>query len=785
MDRTKKVDKGSKKINKSKAFTVPFTLDEIQKNINFSTRSKNSDSKEEIMQKAFRYHSQGNLLEATKYYQKFIDQGFKDHKVFSNYGNILKDDGNREEAELLYRKAIDINPKFSIAYYNLGNILKDLGRLDEAELSLRKAIKLNPNFAEGYDNLGNILKDLGRLDQAELSLRKAIELNPNFANAYMNLGGLLRDLNKLQEAEMLTKKAIILNPTSAFCHLNLGCILSDLNKLKEAESSLRKAIKLKPNLAEAHYNLGNTLRDIGKIKEAESSFNKAIELNKNFLEAYTNVGNLLYNSGKLKEAKSLHLQAIKLNPNFSIAYSNLGHMYKDSGNFNDAIKLYKQTLKVDKNSSSAKFGLITSKANICDWSEQNTQNNWLKTLGIVGSAVNPWDLFSLEDNPLKHLKRSRNLYKEKYVREESKITINRKKKIHVGYFSSDFRAHPTMYLINSIFKLHDKSKFNIYLYSFTPKEDEITNLVKNSGCIFRDIRELNYEEASELARNDNLDIAIDLNGYIKHNRMSIFSYRVAAIQINYLGYPGTVGADTIDYILADNIIIPTEYEMFYSEKIIRMPNCYQCNDNQKDISKRTISRKDHKLPDKGFVFTCFNNNYKITQREFNIWMRLLKMKSGSVLWLYKSNQWSMKNLHKEAVKRNVDPKRLIFADRIPLKDHLRRHCLGDLAIDTFNCNGHTTTSDALWAGLPVLTKLGESFAARVSASLLNSIGIPELITFSEKEYEEKALYIANNPLELRRLKSKLAKSRDKSSVFNSELFTRNLENKFNELVRNQ
>ena len=355
------------------------------------------------------------------------------------------------------------------------------------------------------------------------------------------------------------------------------------------------------------------------------------------------------------------------------------------------------------------------------------------------------------------------------------------KKIHIGYFSSDFRNHPTMHLISSILKLHDKSRFNIYLYSFAPSEDEYTEIAKNSGCIFKDIKELNDIEAVALARNDQLDIAIDLMGYITNSRMSIFSYRVAPIQINYLGYPGSLGANTIDYIIADKIVIPNGYEKFYSEKVIRMPNCYQCNDNTKEICKETISRKDYNLPEKGFIFTCFNANKKITPKEFDIWMRLLKQIEGSVLWLYKSNEYSVDNLMKEAEKRNVNSNRLIFANRLPLNKHLARHSLGDLGLDTFNYNGHTTTSDALWAGLPVLTKIGESFSARVSASILTSMGLPELITYSEKEYEEKALELARNQNQLLKLKSKLSNVKESSSLFNSKLFTKDLESIFIEL----
>ena len=689
-----------------------------------------------------------------------------------------------KEGEIYLRKTIKLQNNFFQAHLNLGAILIDLGKIKEAEVFTRQAIKLKPDIPEAHNNLGSILKDIGKLNEAELSTRKAIELKPDYTDSYYNLGLILRSLGKLNEAELSTRKAIELKPSYALAHNNLGLILRDLDKLIEAELVTRKAIELKPDLAIAHNNLGGILKDIGKLNEAELSTRKAIELKPDLAIAYSNLGSILRPLGKLNEAELVTRKAIELKPNLAIAYSNLGSILKDNGKYDQAVKFYEQGLKLDIKSDSNKFGLITSKGYICQWNEQKMQNMWLTELGTKESSVNPWDLFSLEDNPSKHLIRSRRFHKEFFNKEAQKITSLSNKKIHIGYFSADFREHPTMFLITSILKLHDKSKFKIFLYSFTPKEDEFTNIAKNSGCIFRDIKDLNDIEASSLARDDKLDIAIDLMGYTRHNRMSIFSYRVAPIQINYLGFPGSVGADNIDYILADKIIIPKESKRFYSEKIIYMPNCYQCNDNRKYISKETLSRKDLNLPDEGFIFTCFNNNYKITPKEFDIWMRLLKEVKESVLWLYGSNKWSISNLKKEALKRNIDPQRLIFANRMPLRRHLARYSFGDLALDTFNCNGHTTTSDALWAGLPVLTKIGESFAARVSASLLTFTGLSELITYNEKEYEEKALNIANNPIEIKRLKSNLANSRETSSLYNSELFTRDLESKFKELVRN-
>ena len=769
--------------SEEKTFPVPFSVGEIKQNITVNTNTPSKPSKEQIINQAVQFHLKGNIQEAIKYYHYCINQGFNDHRVFSNYGLILRDLGKLQEAEISYRKAIELNPDFANAHSNLGGILCDLGSLQEAEVSLLKAIELNPDFANAHSNLGNVLKNLGKLQEAEISYRKAIELNPDLTCAHYNLGTILSELGNLYEAEISYRKAIELNPDFANAHSNLGNVLRSLGKLQEAEISYRKAIEINPDYAIAYYNLGIILIDIGKLKEAELSTRKAIEINPDYADAHSNLGSILSVFGKSQEAEVSLLKAIELNPDSAEYISNLGSILQDIGKFDDAINHYNKAIKLNNELSIAKSGLIESKALICDWNDQETQAIWLEKLGIEGSAVSPLSLFYDEDNPLKQLKIAKKLYKEKYYKKSKPIANFKNKKIHIGYFSADFRAHPMMFLMGCLFKLHDKNRFKIYLYSFVAKEDEYTKIAKESGCIFRDIKELGDIDAVELARSDQLDIAIDRMGYVKGERMNIFSYRVAPIQIHYLAYPGTLGSDSIDYLIADNIIIPKEYEKYYSEKIIRMPSCYQCNDNKREISKEPIARKEFNLPDKGFVFTCFCSNKKITKKEFDIWMRLLIEIQGSVLWLYQSNQYSAQNLMNEAEKRNVDPDRVIFANKLPLKKHLARHNLGDLGLDTFSYNGHTTTSDALWAGLPVLTKIGESFAARVSASLLTSIGLPELITYSESEYEEKALYIARNPEEILRLKSKLNTLKEISPLFNSELFTRDLETKYIELVK--
>ena len=350
-------------------------------------------------------------------------------------------------------------------------------------------------------------------------------------------------------------------------------------------------------------------------------------------------------------------------------------------------------------------------------------------------------------------------------------------RIRIGYFSSDFKKHPVAYLIAKVIELHNRDKFEIFAYSLMDNlEDELQKRLINSFDVFKDVSKLSDKEVAILCRQNNIDIAIDLNGYTQNSRSSIFAYRAAPIQINYLGFPGTMGAKFIDYIIADQYLIPPDNSKYFTEKQLHLPNTFMPTDNSREFSNRFISRQEMGLPDEAFVFCCFNNNYKITDVEFDIWMRLLIKVKGSILWLRRSNEQSNQNIMIAAQKRNIDPSRLVFADKLPMDEHLSRHKLADLFIDTFAFNAHTTTTEALWAGLPVVTKQGQGFATRVAGSLLNSIGLSELITSSESEYESLILELAMNPNKLRKVKEKLNKNRLSQPLFNTELYTEHLEN---------
>ena len=395
----------------------------------------------------------------------------------------------------------------------------------------------------------------------------------------------------------------------------------------------------------------------------------------------------------------------------------------------------------------------------------------------------PHYLLSIWDLPELQKKFTEKFVKEEYLSENIPEPISKRKenkKIRLGYYSADFCNHPVSYLITNLFETHDKSKFELIAFSLGPKKnDEMQNRISNAFDQFINVSSKTEKEISLLSRKLNIDIAIDLMGFTKNNKFKIFINRCAPIQINYLGYAGTTGSNCIDYIIGDKILIPKENQKNFSEKIIYLPNSFMVNDPTKKISEKIITKEEFGLPKESFVFCCFNKKYKITPNVFDIWMRLLKKVSGSILWLFEENLTSANNLRKEATKRGIDERRLIFAKRLPsLEEHFARHKLADLFLDTFPYTAHSTCSDALWAGLPVLTRLGKSYASRVSGSLLNAVGLNELITYTEKEYESTAIKLATDKKFMNNIKNKLNKNKLSKPLFDIKLFTKHIESAY-------
>jgi len=627
--------------------------------------------------------------------------------------------GQAEPARACFARAIALAPGFAPAQFNFGNALRRLGQPEAAIAAYRAAIAIDPSLDKAHNNLGNALRETGQLREAADAFREALRLRPGFAAAHANLGNALRDLNRPADAEASYRAALAIEPRNAEVHANLGIVLRQLRRLEEAARSFRTALAIRPERADYHLNLGMAQRDLGALDEAVASFRRAIARRPDYPAA---------------QMAALH------------------------------------------------HGM-----QMCDWSVMDEFAEAIPRLGVSGEAVSPFAMLSLEDSPARHRLRAENWTNHYFRWRERKVWARPAAmpgRIRVGYFSASFHDHAALQLLSGMFREHDKAKFEVHAFSYglnrggALRQQLIANVEH-----FHDVGDVVDRKLVAHVQDQQLDIAVDLMGYTQHSRSGLFAFGLAPLQVNYMGYPGCMGAPFLDYILADRHVIPPDQRAHYSEAMIAMPHCYLANDDQRPIAETPATRAECGLPEAGFVFACFNNTHKIMPAEFAIWMRLLARVEGSVLWLLGANRWAEANLRREAAARGVDPDRLVFAGRLPQGEHLARHRLADLFLDTFVYNAHTTAGDALWAGLPLLTLAGEGFAARVAASTLHAVGLPELIAETPEAYEATALALATEPDRLAGLRARLAADLPAKPLFDSARWTRALESAWTEIVR--
>ena len=590
---------------------------------------------------------------------------------------------------------------------------------------------------------------------------------------------LLFENNKLESAKKICLDIYEKEPNN-FDNLRLlNFIYYRKKDFLNALNIINKVIKINPNFAEAYNEKGGALNELKRFESSIESYNQAIKINSNYADAYYNKGVVLQSLRKLKLAIECYEKAIKINPNFFQAHNNKAFALQKLNKIDDSMQSYYRAFSINPESDFLLGDLIHSKNKICDWKNFNDDLKILeKKIIQKKKSSTPFPTLHLYNSPSLQ-KLSAEIWNKEKFNNKDILGFNlskSSKKIRIGYYSSDFYNHAMSYLLAGLFELHNKSKFEIFGFSFSPeKNDEMRKRIAQSFNQFIDINLKTDKEVAELSRKLKIDIAVDLLGFTSNNRMGIFSEKCAPIQINYLGYPGTSGSKFIDYIVADKTLIPKKYQKYYSEKIIYLPDTYQVRDSKQKISTKIIKKENFNLPKNNFIFCCFNQNYKITPSIFNIWMRLLKKINKSVLWLLEDNPTASINLKKEAENKGINSERIIFAKRIPQSEHLARHKIADLFIDTFPYNAHTTCSDALWSGLPVITLAGESFASRVGASILKAIDLKELITTSEKDYENLILKLATNQKMLKKIKNKLNKNRKTKPLFNTKFYTKKIE----------
>lgn len=750
--------------------------------------------------------------------------------AWSNLAGVFKDEGQYKTAVAYYQEAIRICPQFADAHSNLGNVLKELGQLDDAIASYELAIKLRPDFAISHGNLASCHYDRGDMTTAIRIFKYAIQLEPNFPDAYNNLGNALREIEEVDEAINCYRAALRLKPDHPHAYNNLGNAMKDKGLIQEAIHCYVTAVRLMPRFAAAHSNLGSVLKEQGKTDQALAHYQEAIAIAPQFADAYSNMGNTYKEVGKMEEATKCYNKAIQLSPKFADAYCNLGSLYRDSGELKLAIENYRKALQFKPNFPDAVANLFNALASVCDWT--NYEENFARLTQLTETqllsqskhvcqipSVQPFHSLAYQMS-LEEMQQIARRYASKFTLNSSLIernaTFSQKPpqwKMRIGYVSSDFGNHPMAHLMQSVFGLHDKEKYEISCYSLAPSDKSAwRSRIERDATAFYDISEMHFGDAVDLIRSHRLQILINLNGYTKGSKNEIFALRPAPLQVSLMGFCGTMGASFMNYIIADETVIPPEFRTYYDEKIISMPHSYFVNDHKQSSrfilneDKLAVSagkggeqpegneekqdqpaptpkcdsvrRAQYGLSEDSFVFCNFNQLYKITPELFDTWVRILKRVPNSVLWLLRFPGAAEENIMREARKRGLRYDQIVFSDVVPKEEHIRRCVLADLCLDTTNYNSHTTACDLLWAATPIITCPGDKMAARVCASLLKSCGLEELIVPSLAEYEELACTLATDTDKLYEMRSHLEKARTNCAAFDTARWVKNIEKGF-------
>jgi len=621
----------------------------------------------------------------------------------------------------------------------------------------------------------------GRHAEACKAARAMARAFPKALDAWNIRGAAARELGQWQEAQKSFRELERLAPTFAGAPYNLGLVLENAGDDRGAAEAYLRAIALDETLAQARNNLGNVYLRLGELENAHTQLQRAGQLQPGWPQVQSSLGNLLKRLGRQDEARRAYQAAIRARADFTTAHYNLGVLESETGRRAEAIAAFRAALALDPDHALARASALHELSQLCDWEAMTEHDSFIPKLGVETSAVPPFIMLALEDDPAHQLERSRQWAKARFghIRMQEKPFARpktRPERLRIGYFGADFHDHPGMRLMAGMLREHDRKRFEVHAISYGRlADDEWRATSQDVVDVFHDVYGWSDADVLDLARSLSIDIAIDRKGYTSDTRSDWFAHRLAPVQINYLGYPSTMAAPFMDYMVADTTIIPERHRAHYAEKIIWLPDTYQPGNNTLAIAPLRTSRADHGLPEDAIVLCCFNNLYKLTPPVFALWMRVLRAVDHAVLWLFGSDEKAKANVRGAARSAGVDPARVVFAQRVPNADHLARHAHADLSLDTAPCNAHTTCNDALWAGLPMVTRIGEQMASRVAASVLEACGLPELVTSTDEAYEALIVELATDAARRRAIREKLAAARSTAPLFNTARYTRHLE----------
>jgi len=755
----------------------------------------------------------GDLAAARAAYEAAIgrEPGFA--PAHAGLGKVLRAQGDDGAALAAYNRALALRPDYADALYSRGNLHFARGDWDGAAADFEAAAGLAPDLVDARNNLALCHKAAGRIDTAIGLFEAIVAARPGYRNAVVNLCQLLvqdgrgaeaRDhLDRLLDADpadagLVHLKGLALAQSgdgagavatlalaSQLAPLNVE-ILRDLGKhqgeagdMATAAHSFEAALALQPGDQRSRFNLGLVQWRTGQLPRARQSFETILSAEPRNADAAKQLGIVLMEMGLAAESRAALELALAAEPDHADAHYQLGTLLWDLGAKEDGIRHIGRVLDIEPGHGLANGMNLYLGGYLALWDQTGRSARHAETLGIEGPIIPPFTGLVAEDAPMRQLIRSERWARQHYTRRPARLPArprSRPARLRIGYFTADIWNHATMHLLSGVLRRHDRARFEISAFSYgLQRRDAVHGRSRDLFDHFHDVSRLSDREVVQLVDRGGLDIAVDLKGYTREARLGLFAERLAPLQIAWLGYPGTTGADFIDYMIADPVVIPDRLRPAYSEAILYLPDCYQPNDDARAIADRPASRAEAGLPEEGFVFCSFNATYKITPVEFDIWMRLLRAVPGSVLWLLDAGEAPNARLRDAAQRRGVAADRLVFAPRLDQAEHLARQRHGDLFLDSFVVNAHTTASDALWGGLPVLTKAGEQFAARVGASLVQAVGLPELVAETVEEYEATALRYATDPGFAAGLRTRLAENRLTAPLFDTAAFTRTLE----------
>jgi protein O-GlcNAc transferase len=693
--------------------------------------------------------------------------------------------GRLADAEPLYLKSLEVDKDFYPALHLMGVLRLQQGRAADALPYIQRALTVRPNAPETLANYGIALEGVGRQSEALEVLGRVVSLSPNDSSALSHRGALLFKAHRREEALADLDRAVSLAPLSADAWMNRGTALMAVNRTEEALECFDRVLQLRPGYVEARNSRGLALKSMGRADQALAEFNRALQQKPDHLRALVNRAAVLGAMGQVDQELRSYDRALAIQPDLAEALIGRAHCLRTRRqDLAGAIADQERAVAIQPDYPYARGDLLHMKMLAGDWHGLAGELAALDEGVRQGKrVVNPYVYQGLSSSPADLLASATIYTQHKYPPLRSLRRQSRRRgKIRLGYLSSEFRAQATMHLAAGLFEHHDRSRFELTgIDNSTEDGSPMRRRVMAAFDKFVPIQALSDREAADLIAGHDIDILVDLNGYFGTPRVGVLASRPARVQVNYLGFPGSLGAEYIDYVLADAEVIPGGEEQFYSEKVVRLPGSYQVNDGKR-LRPAPGSRAAHGLREADFVFCHFNYSYKITPEVFALWLRLLKDVQPSVLWLLESNALFAANLRSAAARAGVDPTRLVFAPPMEISAHLARLALGDLFLDSLPCNAHTTASDALWAGLPLITCRGKAFSGRVAASLLRAVGLPELITGSLDEYESLALALARDRTLLQSYRDRLTRDPARLPLFDTARTTRQIETAYEEMM---